>query len=244
MSGHSKWASIKRSKGAADAKRGVVFSKLARLITLAAKNGADPEMNFQLRIAIDQAKAANLPSDNIKRAIERASGGAGGAVIEEMLLEIYGPAGVALLVEAATDNRNRTLSEVRALLNRHHAKLAESGAVQYLFEKKGLIHARFSDVEALELAAIEADADDVEVNGDEVLVWTNPTQLEAVRQALAVEGTEIADYGLSWESKATVTMADPAQAEQLTRLHDALDDLDDVTRVSSNFDAGPSIEVS
>lgn len=236
MSGHSKWASIKRAKGVTDQKRGVTFSKLANLITLAARNGADPSMNFQLRMAIDQAKAANLPNDNIKRAIDRASG-VGANAIENILFEAYGPDGIAFLIESATDNRNRATGDIRAILNKMGGKLAESGAVSYLFKHRGLlIYATPEDkVEELELAAIEAGAEDINQDNGKVLVYTNPKELDQVRKNLADQGYTSEEMELTWEPTSTIQVEND-KGEKLIKLSEMLEDLDDVNRVSSNFD--------
>ncbi|MEK9167294.1 MAG: YebC/PmpR family DNA-binding transcriptional regulator [Patescibacteria group bacterium] len=236
MSGHSKWSSIKHQKGAADAKRGAVFSKLGNAITIAARGGADPETNFQLRIAIDKARAANMPKDNIERSIERGKGGAASG-LEEITFEAYGPGGTAFLVEAATDNRNRTASEIRHTLGNHGAKLADSGSVAYLFERKGVMALLANgQAEEIELMAIDAGADDVETDSERVFIYTEPHDLERVRKALAEKGFSIEEYALSWEPKTTIPITDPKIAEQVIKLSHELDNLDDVTKVSSNFD--------
>ncbi len=236
MSGHSKWSSIKHQKGAADQKRGAIFSKLANAITIAARGGAEPEMNFQLRLAMDRARAANMPKDNIERSIERAKGGAAGG-LEEITFEAYGPGGTAFLVEAATDNRNRTTSEIRHTLGDHGAKLADPGSVAYLFEKKGVMTLLAnSKAEEIELAAIDADAEDVETDNERVFIYTEPHDLERVRKTLAENGFLIEEYVLSWEPKTTIPITDLKTAEQVIKLSHELDNLDDVTKISSNFD--------
>lgn len=234
MAGHSKWAQIKRQKGAADQKRGAAFSKLAKAITVAARNGTDPEMNFQLRIAVDQAKAANMPKDNIERAIDRAKG-AGVEAIEEAVFEAYGPGGTAFLIEAATDNRNRTIGEIRAVLNRHDGKLAESGSVGYLFKKLGQIVVETDQPEAVELSAIDAGASDVEQDGNHVVIFTEPKELEAVRGQLAKAGIESNEIGFVYQPTASLTL-DSETGEKVMKLAELLDELDDVTAVHSNFD--------
>lgn len=235
MAGHSKWAQIKRKKGVADAKRGAVFSKLASAITIAAKNGTDAEMNFALRIAVDQAKAANMPKDNIDRAIARA-GGAGGVTLEEIMFEAYGPGGTAFLIETATDNRNRTIGEVKAALNKFGGKLAEAGAVGYLFKKRGQIVLETSDADAVELAAIDAGAEDVEADDGKVFVYTDPKELEQVRKNLAASQLESNDVGFERQPTAMIKIEDKSLADRILKLSDALDDLDDVTNIHSNVD--------
>lgn len=240
MSGHSKWAQIKRQKGVADARRSATFGKLANAITIAARHGADPAMNFQLRIAIDKAKAANMPKDNIERAVDRGRGGATGG-LEEMTLEAYGPGGTAYLIEAATDNRNRTIGEVRAHLNKYDGKLAESGAVKYLFKHVGQIVYGTDKPEELELAAIDSGAVDVEQVGDTVVVSTDPKELESVRHNLEAAGYESNEVGLEWHPTTTVPVTDPVIAKRVINLSEALDELDDVSHVSSNFDVPPEL---
>jgi YebC/PmpR family DNA-binding regulatory protein len=239
MSGHSKWSQIKRQKGASDVKRGVAFSKLANTISLAARGGADPAMNFQLRIAIDKARAANMPKDNIDRAIARVSGGAGQSALEEIIFEVYGPAGTAFLIEGATDNRNRTVSEVKSVLNKYGLKLAESGAVSYLFEKKGLIVVGVTEpalAEEAEFAAIDAGADDISAGDNQVFIYTKPAELESIRHQLAEHGWVIEEFSLVQEPAAPITIEDAEIAQKLIKLSQALEDLADVTKVESNFD--------
>ncbi len=233
MSGHSKWASIKRQKGAADQKRGAVFSKLAKAISVAARHGGDPAMNFALRIAVDQAKAANMPKDNIERAIERASG-KDGAALEEITFEAYGPGGTAFLIETATDNHNRTVGEIRAVLNKLGGKLAETGSVGYLFKKLGAIAVTTDDAEKVELAAIDAGAEDVEQHENHVIIATDPKELEHVRRRLAEQGIE-GEAGFEWQPLATIAVAGDV-ADKILKLADALDELDDVTAIHSNFE--------
>ncbi len=240
MAGHSKWAQIKRQKGVADVKRGALFAKLASAITIAARGGADPEMNFQLRIAIDKAKAANMPKDNIERAIERASG-AGGVTMEEIMFEAYGPGGTAFLIETATDNRNRTVGEIRAVLNRADGKLAETGSVAYLFKKFGQIIFEKLNPDEVELAAIDAGAVEIEHDDGQVFVYTDPKELEAVRKNLENIGFVSHDVGFEWQPTGMVPIADKEIAQKVVRLAEALEDLDDVTRVSGNFQIDPKL---
>src|SRR5256886_12207419 len=194
MSGHSKWSQIKRQKGANDVKRGAIFTKMTREIMLAAREGGgDPEGNFRLRLAMDRARAVNVPIANIQRAIDRATGGVEGAQVESIVYEGYGPGGVSIMVEAATDSRNRTAAEVRAAFTRHNGKLGESGSVQWLFEQKGVIEidAKGKDADEIELQAIDAGAEDVEHDGDLVTVYTPPNRFEAVRKALDAQKPKI-----------------------------------------------------
>jgi len=237
MSGHSKWSQIKRQKGVADSKRSAAFGKLGSAITVAARAGADPEMNFQLRIAVDKARAANMPKDNIERAIERAKG-VGANALEEIIFEAYGPGGTAFIIESATDNRNRTIGEIRAALNKYDGKLAESGAVGYLFKKLGLIIAPAgAEPETTELSAIEAGAADVDIQDDQVYVTTEPTELETVRRNLAQAGIESNEISFEWQPTASITL-DQTATEKAMKLYEALDSIEDVTKVSSNFEIG------
>src|SRR5437762_14275032 len=192
MSGHSKWSQIKRQKGANDAKRGAMFTKVGREIAIAARaGGGDPDGNFRLRLAIEKARSVNMPADNIKRAIERATGSGENDQFEEIVYEGYGPGGVAILVEAATDNRNRTAAEVRSIFTKAGGQLAGSGAVAWQFEPRGLIEVPLAGVDADEvtLAAIDAGAEDVDTDGDETIaIYTSPGELEAVRKRLEAGG--------------------------------------------------------
>lgn len=238
MSGHSKWSQIKRQKGSADAKRGVLFSKLAHAITLAARGGADPAKNVQLRLAIDKAREANMPNDNVKRAIDRATGAGGTAKVEEVLFEAYGPGGIAFLLETATDNHNRTTGDIRAILNKFEGKLAETGAVSYLFEKRGLIVVEnaAAERESVEWAVIESDAEDFWGDRHHVYVYTKPNKLDSVRHALQEHGLTIKEANLVWEPKVTIEIKDKAKSERLMDLSEKLEELDDVVHVASNFD--------
>jgi YebC/PmpR family DNA-binding regulatory protein len=238
MSGHSKWSSIKHKKGAADAKRGKLFSKLARAIIVAARDGGgDPEHNPTLATAIQKARDASMPKDNIQRAIDRGTGaGADGAAIERILYEGYGPGGVAILVEALTDNRNRASAEIRFAFSSHGGSLGEPGSVAYLFEKKGAIvvdGGRYGEDDVI--VAIDAGAEDVREDGDKLRVLCDPSDLSAVREALEGAGVEIESAGLATEPKSLVEVKGQ-EAERLLKLLDALDEQDDVDEVFANFD--------
>jgi YebC/PmpR family DNA-binding regulatory protein len=239
MSGHSKWSTIKRQKGANDAKRGAVFTKVAREVSVAARQGGgDPDANYRLRLAIEKARSVNMPADNIKRAIEKATGGGDGEQYEEIVYEGYGPGGVAVLVEAQTDNRNRTAAEVRSLFTKAGGQLAGSGAVAWQFEPRGLITVPRDGVDADEiaLAAIDAGADDVETDDPHALaIYTSPSDLESVRRALEDAGVPVESAESAMIAKQTVEL-DAARARQALRLVEQLEDLDDVQRVSANFD--------
>ncbi|HEX5467129.1 MAG TPA: YebC/PmpR family DNA-binding transcriptional regulator [Candidatus Limnocylindrales bacterium] len=238
MSGHSKWTQIKRQKGANDAKRGAVFTKVAREISIAARGGPDPDANYRLRMAMDKARSLNMPADNIKRAIERGSGAGGEAeAFEEIVYEGYGPGGVAILVEAATDNRNRTAADVRAIFTKAGGQLAGSGAVAWQFEQRGVITVERNgqDPDEVALAAIDAGAADVDAEADPIEITTEATELEQVRQALEAAGYPIADAELAMQPKTTVEV-DAGHARQNLRLVEHLEDQDDVQRVTANFD--------
>ncbi|MGI6209027.1 MAG: YebC/PmpR family DNA-binding transcriptional regulator [Anaerolineae bacterium] len=236
MSGHSKWSTIKRKKGAADAKRGQLFTKLAREIEIAAREGGDPEMNFKLRLILDKARSANMPKENIERAIRRGTGEEKANILEEIVYEAYAPHGVALLVEALTDNRNRTVADVRRIFNRMGGSLGESGSVSWLFDQKGYIavDAAGADPDEVALVAIDAGADDV-VTGEEIIeVYTLLEDFKKVRDALDGAGFRITSADLAMVPK---TMLDLSAADtmQVMRVVDALEELDDVTNVYSNL---------
>lgn len=235
MSGHSKWSTIKRQKGAKDAARGAVFTKLGNALALAARSGGDPDMNFSLRLAIDKAKAANMPSANIQRSIDRGSGKLGGAQLEEHMYEGYGPGGVAILVECATDNVNRTYPEVRLAFSKHGGRLAEKGAVAFQFDRKGVIRVKGTGDELL-MQALDAGAEDVQEEGEESVVCTDPKELAKVREALMAAGVIILEAELTFVPNNTVHVADQETAGKIVRLMDALDDIDDVTATHVNFD--------
>lgn len=235
MSGHSKWSTIKRQKGAKDAARGVLFTKLGNAIAIAARNGDDPETNFSLRLAIDKAKSANMPTANIQRSIDRGSGKLGGAQIQEVMYEGYGPGGVAIMVECATDNLNRTLPEVRLAFSKHGGRLAEKGAVAFQFDRKGMIRVVGTGDDVL-MQALEAGALDVQEEGEESVVYTDPKALAKVRDALQAAGLKVEDAELTFVPNNTMSVSDRNTAGKIMRLMDALDDLDDVTATHVNFD--------
>lgn len=236
MSGHSKWSTIKRQKGANDAKRGALFTKLSREIILAAKQGGgDPAMNFKLRLAVQRAKASNMPNDNIDRAIAKATGAGGDEQFDEIMYEGYGPGGTAILVAVLTDNRNRTVAEVRHRFTRAGGSLGETNSVAWQFEPKGLITIPLDghETDEIELQAIEAGADDVQVQDGVVEVQTLPADLEAVRKALESAGLEIDNADFAMVPKLTVDL-DDRTAHAALKLIDSLEDLEDVQRVYSN----------
>jgi YebC/PmpR family DNA-binding regulatory protein len=238
MSGHSKWSTIKRQKGANDAKRGALFTKVAREIAVAARaGGGDPDANYRLRLAIDKARSINMPADNIKRAIEKATGGGEADQFEEIVYEGYAPGGVAVLVEAATDNRNRTAAEVRSIFAKTGGQLAGSGAVAWQFEVRGLITVERSGVDPDEvaLAAIDAGAADVDTEADPIEIFTEPADLYAVRKSLEDAGIAVDDAESAMIAKQTVSL-DADHVRKAMRLVDLLEELDDVQRVTTNVD--------
>jgi YebC/PmpR family DNA-binding regulatory protein len=236
MSGHSKWATIKRQKGVADAKRSQVFTKMAKLITVAAKGGGDPSMNFRLRLAIDRAREVNMPKDNIDRAIKRGAGGGEGAQVEELTYEAYGPGSVAMLIQTLTDNKNRTHSNLKHLLDSSGGRLAEAGSVAWQFELKGVVQAPLpeSGRDELELALIEAGASDMTEDAGQLIVTTEPKTLEAVKATLGQRGIVATYADLEMVPKSTTAVADEKTAAKLDELREALDADDDVTATFDN----------
>ncbi|ADU97077.1 YebC/PmpR family DNA-binding transcriptional regulator [Thermovibrio ammonificans] len=238
MAGHSKWANIRHRKAAQDAKRGKIYTKLAREITVAAREGGgDPETNPRLRAAIERARKFNMPKENIERAIKRGTGEIAGEAYEEVTYEGYGPGGVAIIVKCLTDNRNRTASEVRHAFSKHGGNLGTSGCVSWMFERKGVITvpADKFDEETVMLAAIDAGADDVVREDDKFVIYTQPTELEAVRKGLLDAGIEVEEAKLDL-IPTTTTRVEGETAQKVLKLLMALEDLDDVQEVYSNFD--------
>jgi YebC/PmpR family DNA-binding regulatory protein len=241
MSGHSKWATIKRKKGAADARRGQLFTKLTREITVAAKEGgSDPESNFRLRLAVQRARAENMPADNIQRAIQRgAGGGEGGANYEEIMYEGYGPHGVAFIVQTLTDNRNRTVAEVRSIFTKAGGSLGETGSVGWMFEPRGLIYIepqKGQDADDLSLAAIDAGAEDVSADEDGQLeIVTQFQDLKHVQDELTGAGMQVVNAERTMVPKTTMAL-DEKGMEQILRLIERLEELDDVQTVYTNLD--------
>ena len=234
MSGHSKWSTIKRQKGVKDAARGAVFTRLGNAIAMTARSGTDPETNFALRLAMDKAKAANMPAANIQRAIDRIKD-KNATQLQEILYEGYGPGGTAILVECATDNLNRTYPLVKLAFSKHGGNVAEKGAVAFQFDHKGVIRVKGTGDDVL-LQALEAGADDVQEEDGESVIYTAPTDLAKVRDALRQAGLEITEAELTYVPNTTVEITDAATAGKIMRLMDALDELDDVTNTHVNFD--------
>ena len=244
MSGHSKWSAIKHKKAATDAKRGQLFTKLARAIAIAAREGGgDPDANFTLAAAIEKARSYSMPKDNIQRAIDRGTGaGSGDEQIERVVYEGYGPGGAAVLVDALTDNRNRTSAEVRHAFDKAGGSLGEPGSVAWQFEKKGVILVdgeRYSEDDLI--AAIDAGAEDVALDGDVLKVTAEPASLSAVRAALEGTQVEVESAELAMEPSSTVEISEESEARALVRLIESLDDHDDVEAVHANFDIPESL---
>jgi YebC/PmpR family DNA-binding regulatory protein len=238
MSGHSKWSQIKRQKGVVDARRGQLFTKLGRELTVAAREGgADPDANARLRLALQKAREANMPMETIDRAIKRGAGGGEGAALDEVTYEGYGPGGAAILVEVMTDNRNRAVAEVRNAFSRGGGNLGESGCVAWLFDPRGLIAIEVDrqDPDELALKAIDAGADDVRVDGSVLEVYTAPADLDAVRNALEDHEVKVSSAELAMVPKTTLD-ADPQDAVAVLRLMERLEELDDVQRVYTNVE--------
>jgi len=247
MAGHSKWSQIKRTKAVVDAKRGAVFTRLGREIMVAARDGADPSGNFQLRTAISKAKAAGVPAGNIERAIAKGSGqGGDGSQLEEVRYEGYGPAGMAVLVEALTDNRNRTAADLRLAFSKNGGNLGESGCVAYLFEHRSEVNIRadaHQEDQLLDnLLALDADGYELIDNGT-ALVHGPFTALEALQDGLRQLGWEVQEWGHNWAPLTSTTIGDADTARQCLKLLDALDGLDDVRSVSANLELDPEMAI-
>jgi YebC/PmpR family DNA-binding regulatory protein len=241
MSGHSKWATIKRQKGANDAKRGLVFSKLSKQLSIAARAGTDPSTNSSLAMMIDKAKAVNMPASNIERAIQRVADKSE-AQLEEMTYEGYGPGGVAVMVEAATDNRNRTYPEVRSAFNKHGGHLADPGSVAFQFSRKGVIRVKGAG-ENLMLKIIDAGAEDAFEEDNETVVYTSPTDLAKVREALNQAGIEVIEAEITFVPNNTLEIEDSETARKVLNLMNAIDDLEDVTNTYTNFEVADGVKV-
>lgn len=239
MSGHSKWKTIKHQKGAADAKRGNLFTKLTRDIGLAVRQGGtDPESNYRLRLAMDKARSGNMPSDTIERAIKRASGeGEGMEHFEELIYEGYAPGGAAVMLQALTPNRNRTAAEIRSVFTKRGASLGESGCVSWNFESKGILTLEVEPegAEDVALLAIDAGADDVQIDGKHMEVYTLPDKLETVTKELERQGIKATTHDISMVPKTTILLG-PHEAEQALKLLDSLEELPDVQKVYTNAD--------
>lgn len=248
MSGHSKWSQIKRQKGTADVKRGQTFTKLGNAITIAVREGGggDPASNFKLRLAMDTARAANMPKENMQRAIDRGLGKGGVGVLESVVYEGYGPGKVALVIEATTDNKNRTTAEVRSLIERSGGSFVSPGTVSWMFSDEGVVVVPKGDKsmdEFLDLA-VEAGAEDVAQIGDMVEVYTKPNTLESVKAVLLEKGLDVQSAEISKKIANTVEINDEQVAKRILNLMGKLEDLDDVLKVHSNFDIAEGVGLS
>jgi YebC/PmpR family DNA-binding regulatory protein len=233
MSGHSKWATTKRAKGVTDSKRSSLFTKLAKAISLAARDGGDPDMNFKLRMAIDRARKLSLPKDNITRAIKSGTGESGGQVIEELTYEGFGPGGIAMIMEIITDNKNRSVSEVKHILSKNGGNLGSSGSVMWLFDRKGVIYLHQDSItDEQELQIIDAGADDI-IKDENIIVYTPATELNNVKLTLEEFGFEIEDSNLEYIAKEKIK---PTKEETIIKLMDLLDNDEDVQNVYTNAD--------
>ena len=243
MSGHSKWSTIKRKKGAADAKRGAVFTKLGRELTIAAReDGGDPATNFRLRLVMEKCKQANMPKDNIERAIKRGTGELKGATLEEIIYEGYGPHGIAIMVDVLTDNRNRAVADVRRTFTRHAGNLGENGSVAWLFDRTGYIGIEPNDLDPEEVAllAIDVGAGDVSIDEQLVEVYTAVEDFQRIQEALREEGLELPSVEIAWVPKTTVQL-DEKGTLQAMHLIEALEEADDVRQVYSNLDISDEV---
>ena len=239
MAGHSKWAKVKRFKGAVDAKRGKIFSKLAREVAIAAKiGGGDPAMNPRLRMVLLKCKAANMPAENIDRAIKKGTGGGEGVEYEELTYEVFGPGGVAMLIELSTDNRNRTAAEIRSLLTKNAGSIATSGAVTRLFHRKGqiIIPREAAGEDQLMEVVLEAGADDFKTDANGFEVLTDPAKFEAVHQAVEAKKIACASAGVTFVPLLTIPLTDAGTAQAVNQLIDVLEEHDDVKEIYTNAD--------
>lgn len=234
MAGHNKWSKIKRDKGVNDAKRGAVFTKIGNMIAIAAKQGTDPSMNPSLAMAIEKARQANMPKDNIQRSIDRAAD-KNAAQLEEITYEGYGPGGVGIIIEVATDNRNRTYPEVRTALTKNGGTMADAGSVMFQFARRGVIRVKASGEDAL-LTVLDAGAEDASEDEGELVVYTDMKELHSVTQAIKDAGLEVADAELQYVANNDVPVTEQATADKLLKILDAIDDLDDVQNVHTNAD--------
>lgn len=234
MSGHSKWETTKRQKAAVDAKRGAAFTKLGNMIAIAARGGTDPTMNPALAMAVEKAKRANMPAANIQRAIDRVAD-KNAAALEEIVYEAYGPGGIGIIIETATDNRNRTFPEVKSTLTKNGGTIADQGSVAFQFDHKGVIHVDATGDDNL-MTILDAGAEDASEDDGETIAYTDMKDLHRVRQAIIDAGLTVTDAGLEYVAKTPVEVADSETAAKVMKLLNAVDDLDDVTNVHTNAD--------
>ncbi|MCK4525120.1 MAG: YebC/PmpR family DNA-binding transcriptional regulator [Candidatus Andersenbacteria bacterium] len=241
MSGHSKWSKIKRQKGVADVKKGKVFSQLSKMVTLAAKSGGgDASMNPALKLAVEKAKQSNMPLDNIDKAIKKGTGELEGGAIEEVLYEAYGPEGIALIIEGATDNTNRTVAEIKHILSKNGGRLGEVGSVKWMFDRFGYVEIEKKETglndDDLEMAIIESGAEDFKLVDDLMVVYTKPEDLYKVKENLEKNNIKIGDTGFEWKAKNTIKIDDEKINARIEKLFEALDEQEDVGEVSSNLE--------
>ena len=241
MSGHSKWSTIKHAKAITDKKRGALFTKLANAITIAAKNGGDPQTNFKLRVEIDKARSQNMPSANIDRAIKRGTGELLGELLEEITYEAFGPSGIAILILVLTNNKNRSVSDIKNILSKFGGKFASEGAVKHLFEQKGVVIANSKSQMAhgkdeIELLAIDAGAQDLDEQNDTLLIYTKPNELFAVKKSLEEKGIKVESASLSMEPRDTIKIQDKETAQKILKLMNAIDEHEDVCNSCANFE--------
>lgn len=238
MSGHSKWKQIKRQKGVADVKKGKIFSQLSKMITIAARNGGDPDFNPNLRIVIEKAKKSNMPADNIEKAVKKGTGELEGATIEEVTYEGYGPGGIALIIECTTDSNNRTVSEIKNILSKNGGRFGESGSVKWMFDRFGFVEMPVSGMnkDELEMNIIDAGAQDFEEIGDSLIVYTKPEDVYKVKENLEKKKISIQDAGFEWKPKNKIKIEDEKVKKQIEALFDAIDAHDDVNEIYSNME--------
>lgn len=239
MSGHSKWKQIKRGKAKTDSQRAKVFTKMGRFIAVAARKGADPDMNAELRMAIDRAKAENTPRENIERAIKKGAGGEEGAVIESAEYEAFGPHGSMFIVKVLTDNKNRAVGEIKNILSKHNGRFGEMGSVKWMFDKFGVIMIKSGDKaknEKIEMTAIEAGAEDVREKEDFLEIYTNPENFDKVLKIMETGGKKADSASIDWVAKNPISVSDSVQLEQVEALLNLLDEQDDVEEIYSNLE--------
>ncbi len=239
MSGHSKWKQIKRGKAKTDSERAKVFTKMARFISVAARKGADSDMNAELRMAIERAKAENMPRENIKRAIKKGAGGEGGAELESVEYEVYGPHGAMFIVKTLTDNKNRTFGEIKNILSKNNGRIGEMGSVKWMFDKFGIIGIDSADkrkIEEIEMEAIEAGAEDVKEKEGMLEIYTNPENFDKVLKTMEAGGAKADSASIDWVAKNPISISDSVQMEQVETLLDLLDEQDDVEEIYSNLE--------
>ena len=239
MSGHSKWSKIKHQKAITDVQKGKIFSKMAKIIAVAARDDGDPEMNSKLRIAIEKAQSVNMPRGNIERAIKKGTGKLGGEKIEEVVYEAYGPSGIALIIEAITDNKNRTLSEIKNILGKHSGRLGDAGSVKWLFEKRGVLELEISkedNLDDLEMEIIDAGAEDIKKRDNILEIQTKPKELNNVKNNLETKGIKVESANLEWMPKNPVKIEDEKNKIQIEKFFEALDEQNDIQEIYSNLE--------